>query len=166
MPRPGEQLRRVVGIRDGGAYIPPDTPLETEQHSGGGGGDGGNMEPGASMKDYVDARDDAIESRLNGKLNELPGWKSVWGAALSVVVAILAVMAIASDRFDGGMSVSSVVHALTQKQGEVDREQNAKLDLLDDKLDILLERTAGNESQGSAGAQQARPVREGAREGR
>ena len=73
------------------------------------------MEP--SMKDYVDARDDAVESRLAAKLDKLPSATQLWSmvgvlvaTALTVVGLVFGSLAFGSDRFNGGLSVSPVTY--------------------------------------------------------
>jgi hypothetical protein len=115
-------------------------PTQFQGPSSGAPSDGSDI----SIKDYVDSRDDAVESRLTQKLDKLSTKGTIWAAMATAVGIVFAAWAIAGDRFDAGMSISPVVTQMQNSQAAVDREQNAKLDLLDDKLDILLERTAGN----------------------
>lgn len=107
----------------------------------GGGGDG--IDQSVSIKDYVDARTDAVESRINLKLSGLATKGSVWGAAGTVLGIILAVLAFGSDRFNGGLSVSLVVAEAQKAQAETDKKQDAQLAVMNDKLDILIKQTAG-----------------------
>lgn len=99
------------------------------------------------MRDYVDARDDAIESRLDKKFDKLSTKGTIWAAVATILGILLAAWALAGDRFDAGMSISPAIAQIQNSQAAVDREQNAKLDMLDSKLDILLERTAGANAQ-------------------
>lgn len=112
----------------------------------GGGGGGGNMDPNVMLKDYVDARDDAVESRLSAKLDKLPTESAlrnnIWGAAAAVLGVMLAVLAFGSDRFNGGLSISPALVAVQTEQNKTDATQDAKLAMMDRKLDILLERSA------------------------
>ena len=107
------------------------------------------MEPGVSMKDYVDSRDDAIESRLSSQLGNLPSKRTIWGAVgvivggmFTVLTIVLATMAFGSDRFNGGLSVSPALAQVQGEQRKTDEAQDAKLELMDRKLDLLLERSA------------------------
>ena len=113
-----------------------------------GGGGGGTSDDMTPLKDYVDARDEAVESRLSAKLDKLPSRGEMWGMAAATVGGVfgitlgaLAFMAFAGDRFDAGMSVSPTIAAAQQRQAEVDRKQDAQLAVMDDKLDILINQT-------------------------
>ena len=110
----------------------------------GGGGGGGNMETSVPIKDYIDARDDAVESRLSTSLDKLPTKATIWGAAGTLFGLLLAVAAFAGDRFDGGMGASSLMAEQAQAQRQTDETQDAKLELMDQKLDILIQQTASN----------------------
>jgi hypothetical protein len=109
------------------------------------------MDPQAMIKDYVDARDDAVESRLSAKLDRLPGRGTIWGAVAAIVGSIFTALAITigliafgGDRFDAGMSVSPAIQAAQQNQSEVDRRQDAQLSVMDDKLDLIIQQTANS----------------------
>jgi hypothetical protein len=115
----------------------------------GGGNGGSGMVPSVPMKEYVDSRSDAIESRLSEKLSKLPTTNTVWGATAAIIAGIftavtivLASVSMAGDRFDGGMSVSPIIAEVQQKQVATDKEQDTKLQLMDDKLDLILKQTA------------------------
>ena len=94
------------------------------------------------MKDYVDARDDAMESRVNAKLGALPTKGTVWGAVATAVAIVLAVLAFGGDRFDSGMSAGTIVQAQRAEQQKTDQSQDAKLELMNQKLDILIKQTS------------------------
>lgn len=103
------------------------------------------MDPNSILKDYIDARDDAVESRLSAKLDKLPTASAlrgnIWGAAAAILGVILAVLAFGSDRFNGGMGISPALIAVQSEQRKTDAMQDAKLEMMDKKLDILLERS-------------------------
>lgn len=110
------------------------------------GGDGGGN---ALMKDYVDARDDAIESRLSARLERLPSKGTIWGGVAAIVGGILSALAIGigmiafgGDRFDSGMASSPMIEAVAKKQVGVDQGQDARMDAMDKKLDIIITQTA------------------------
>lgn len=113
---------------------------------GGGGGTSGPMEPSVPIKEYIDARDEAIESRLSERLGGLATASGVrnniWGAAAAVIGIILAMLAFAGDRFDGGVSASGIVSHVKDQQAVKDKAQDAKLNEMDDKLDVLIRQTA------------------------
>jgi len=97
------------------------------------------------IKEYVDARDDAIESRLGAKLDKLPSSDTVrnniWGAALTVLGILLAVLAFGGDRFDAGIGQADS----RQTQLERDSDQDNSMAEINEKLDILI---AGSELKG------------------
>lgn len=112
------------------------------------------MEPQVSMKDYVDARDDAMESRLAAKLDGLPSRRTIWGAVsvilggiFTALTILLGTMAFGSDRFNGGLSVSPVLAEVQERQQKTDQAQDAKLELIDRKLDILIQKSSGNDDR-------------------
>lgn len=109
---------------------------------GGGGGTSGPMDPSVSIKDYVDARDEAIETRLFAKLDTIPTKSTIWGAVGVIIGTMLAVLAFAGDRFDGGISAGGIVSQVKDEQAAKDKAQDAKLELIDQKLDVLIRQTA------------------------
>lgn len=104
------------------------------------------MEPMIPVKEYIDARDDAVESRLDQKLGTLATASqmrnNIWGAAAAIIGIALAALALAGDRFDGGMSVSPIISKVQENQSKIDKNQDAKLELMDQKLDLLIKQTA------------------------
>jgi hypothetical protein len=101
------------------------------------------------MKDYVDARDDAVESRLSAKLDKLPTKGTVWGAVAAIVGSIFTALAITlgvisfgGDRFDAGMGISPAIQAAQQNQTQIDARQDAQMNVMDQKLDIIIRQTA------------------------
>lgn len=113
---------------------------------GGGGGTSGPMEPSVPIKDYIDARDEAIESRLSERLGGLATASGVrnniWGAAAAIIGIILATLAFAGDRFDGGINASGIVSQMKDEQAMKDKAQDAKLNEMNDKLDVLIQQTS------------------------
>lgn len=114
-----------------------------------GGGDGTTVNSDALMKDYVDARDDAVESRLSAKLDKLPTKGTVWGAVAAIVGSIFTALAITlgvisfgGDRFDAGMGISPAIQAAQQNQTQIDARQDAQMNVMDQKLDIIIRQTA------------------------
>lgn len=128
---------------------PTSSGVEVRRASFGGGG-GGPVEPTVSMREYVDKADEAVELRLNAALGKLPTTATLLGALASAVGIILAILAFGADRFDGGVSASSVIDRVRNEQKITDTAQNAKLDMLDSKLDILLERGARGDAKESS----------------
>ena len=125
---------------DGSAFEPINPPAGTSGLSmvgskfGGGNGDG-PMEPVVPVND-------AIESRLSTKLDKLPTKGTIWAAVGTLFGLLLAVAAFAGDRFDGGVSASGLLSEQAEQQAAVDEAQDAKLSLIDQKLDILIRQTA------------------------
>lgn len=113
-----------------------------------GGGGGGPMEPTISIKDYVDARDEAVESRLASKLDKLPSTATLWTAVASIIGGIftalaitIGVLAFGADRFDGGTNVSPQIEAARKTQSIIDANQDAKAAQMNRKLDLIIKQT-------------------------
>ena len=137
---------------DGSVFLPIDhsdvatgSTLVGSKYGGGKGG-GGIMEPQIPIKDYIDARDDAVESRLSAMIDKLPNQTTlivnVWGGVAAILATVLAVLAFGADRFDGGVGASALVRDSQAIQATTDIEQDIKLQLMDDKLDLILKQTA------------------------
>lgn len=100
------------------------------------------MEP--ASKEYVDLKAEVVAAQNNARfaevLAEIKGLRSdiatkpsswqVWGAALTGFGAILAVLAFAGDRFDGGISLAD------QRQEQIQRD--TAQDAIIKRLDALL----------------------------
>ena len=133
------------------AYIEPKKmPVEPDVPEFGGGKGGPPVEPSFDiMKAYVDSRNEAVESRLTQELAKHPTNTAFWGGIVAVIAAVftvlgilLAVIAFGGDRFDGGMSASTMMSANQKAQSETDTKQDTKLRQMDDKLDVILRQTA------------------------
>lgn len=120
----------------------PAPPPEQALKSGGGGGNYIGMEP--ATREYVDLKLEAALSRLEGKfdlLNQrmsdlekrMPSWWSILGAVMIGVATVLAALAFAGDRFDGGISLADQ----RQEQLERDRQQDETLRRLDEIITRL-----------------------------
>lgn len=98
-------------------------------------GDGGNDQPGGTIgvKDYVDAKNEAMEGRLVARLDQLANKSTIWGAVATGTAIILAVLAFAGDRFDAGLNVSEQ----RLQQLERDQKQDAAVRSINEKLDKL-----------------------------
>jgi hypothetical protein len=120
-----------------GASNEPELPLH-------GGGGNGPMEPNISIKDYVDAKDEAIETRLESKLDKLATKGTIWTAVATGIGILAALVAYGGDRFDGGVSVSPTISKMQTEQTIRDADQDAQLKLMDQKLDILIKQTSSN----------------------
>ena len=107
-----------------------------------GGGGNGPMDTSVTIKDYIDSRDDAVESRLSAKLDKIPTKGTVWGAMATAVGILVAIAAFGADRFDGGVGASSLVREQQAVQKKADEAQDAKIELMNQKLDILIKQTA------------------------
>lgn len=132
----------VVDMDSHRAYLEAQrVPLSIPVQGFGSGNGGSGMEPTVPMKDYVDSRDDAVEARIAAKLDKLPTKATVWGAVASGVGTLLALLAFAGDRFDGGVALSPSISKMKDEQQERDRQQDAKLVGIDKKLDVLIEQS-------------------------
>lgn len=137
----------VVDISTGQAYMITKPVLASPSTPKFGGGSGtGGMEPTTNWKDYVDAKDEACESRLTSKFDKLPTAdtmrNNIWGAAIAIIATLLGILAFGGDRFDGGVGAGGLVSQMKVEQQATDKAQDAKLDLMDQKLDILIKQTA------------------------
>jgi hypothetical protein len=119
---------------------------------GGGGGTSGPMNNELGIKDYVDAKNEAVETRLLAKLDKLPTLGALLGVAATVVGVILAAMAFGGDRFDSGMGAGAIVENVRKEQRVIDQRQNAKLSAIDQKLDLLVKRSTLPFAEGTAAA--------------
>ena len=95
---------------------------------GGPGSTSGGMDTVDSKIAAAEARTDTKFAELRGDLQRFATKGSVWGAAGSIVAILLAVLAFAGDRFDAGVSASSVVDGITAAQRARDAEQDKKFD--------------------------------------
>lgn len=105
-----------------------------------GGGGGGPMD--SATKDYVDARDDAVESRLGRQLDKVATKGTIWTAVASGIGILAALLAYGGDRFDGGVSVSPTMAKIQNEQLERDKKQDVQLELIEQKIDILIKQSS------------------------
>jgi len=138
---PVDNSRKAVWERMQDANRAVTTSQEPELPLYGGGGNG-PVEPSITIKDYVDARDEAVETRLNSRFDNLPTKGTIWTAVATAAGILAALMAYGGDRFDGGVSVSPTISKLQVEQAARDKEQDAKLDLMNQKLDVLIKQTS------------------------
>ena len=100
------------------------------------GGGGGN--PPADLVDakiaVSEARTDTKFAELRGDLSRFATKATVWGAMATALGVVLAIAALASDRFDAGMTVKDAVEAATASQRERDATQDKKLDQILSRL--------------------------------
>ena len=134
-----DDIRRigVAGVDTQGWQPSPGDTIST------GGGSGGGSGVTIDVKEYVDAKTEAVRAqngeqtaRLESKLdiihNELLGLPRIWTLIATVasapavgVVIIISVLAFAGDRFDGGVQLSSA-YAETAIDGERLGRENAR----------------------------------------
>jgi hypothetical protein len=133
---------RAMQRQHGRENVEPELPLK-------GGGGGGIYDGVIPVKEYVDARDEAVESRLNSKLDKLPSSKEAWGmvravlgGVLGIVVAALAFIAFAGDRFDAGLAVSPQMDAMNASYAKVNARQDEQINAMDAKLDVIINQTS------------------------
>lgn len=108
--------------------------------SGGGsasGGSGGGTTFEISLRDYVDlqsektkAQNDARFSEILSRLDRLPSLWQLFAVSAGSIATIFAILAFASDRFDGGLAASAILDAAANAQVERDAIQDAKLDTI------------------------------------
>lgn len=136
---------------------PTDSSPQTIWQSGSGSG-GGDGYVTVDIKEYVDARTDAVRAENNARfsqvisrLDNLPTKWTTIGVGASVLLGVIAVLAFAGDRFDGGIAASSIsvqqaveaqrisveAQELAKENAEQVRQLNGKIDTL---IDVLQER--------------------------
>lgn len=83
-------------------------------------------------------------AKLRADLRHLPTTGALIATVASGVVAVigvlLAVMAFGGDRFDGGLAASGIVTRVQEEQRIVDARQDAQLQEMNGKLDVILDR--------------------------
>lgn len=126
---------------EGGVEITGAAPILTPYPAHGGGGGGGPVEPKIPLKDYVDAADNAVESRLMAKLDNIPTKGTFWAGIATLIATVLAILAFGGDRFDGGLGLSSELDRINENQAATDAAQNARFDELVQKLDVIIAQT-------------------------
>ena len=143
-----------IGVGAAGIDLKGDfgAPRTGPEHRGSGGGFGGNGGGTVEvpLKDYVDAQDEKtraqndarfadIMAELRGIRESSVSWRGVWGAAGTTIAAltgiILGTLAIAGDRFDGGLSARSLLTPILERQEYRDAKQDQKLDRILEALE-------------------------------
>lgn len=139
-------MSNVVRIQGGSiSSSASDEDSYTLLKHGGGGGTSGGMDN--ASRDYVDQKLETAMTRVEGKFDLLnqrlaniearsPTWWSILGAVMIGVGSILAALAFAGDRFDGGVGLAS--QQLEQLQR--DQAQSEQLQQLLTRFDQLTER--------------------------
>ena len=105
------------------------------------------------MKDYVDARDDAIESRLIARLSSIETKLDhtlktptfLWGlagAVAAIVTLLLGVFSWGASQYDAGAALSPTIARMQAEQQKRDQSQDAQIKGMDGKLDVLIHQTA------------------------
>ena len=101
------------------------------------GGGGGTLPP----VDVIDAKISASEARTDTKFAELRGdlakfatKGTVWGAVATALGIVLAVAALAGNRFDAGMTTRGAVDGVVVEQHRRDDAQDSKLDQILERL--------------------------------
>lgn len=107
-----------------------------------GGGGNGPMDTQITIKDYIDARDDAVESRIAQQLDKLPTKGTIWGAVATGIGILAALLAYGGDRFDGGVTVSPTIAKMQTEQKTRDDAQDTQMKLVEQKLDLIIKQTA------------------------
>lgn len=102
----------------------PELPL----YGGGGGGTSGGMDLMDAKISASEARTDTKFAELRGDLKNFATKGTVWTAVGTALGIMLAVAALAGNRFDAGMTIRSTVEAVTADQHRRDSAQDAKLD--------------------------------------
>lgn len=135
---------------------------------GGGGGSDGSGGDDDMDRGYIDAKIDAAKAendaavtrleakidaavaRLGAKIDAIKP-PTVWqmaGVAGATLGLAFAILAYASDRFDGGLSAGAIVDSIVREQNARDSRQDQKLDLILDKMERLSQSTADRPTEG------------------
>lgn len=111
---------------------------------------GGGLPP-AYIQAYIDAKLEAVESRLSsnldqkfalieGKLGGLPQKQTLWGAVGTIVVTVFAaiggifgILSWAQDRIDGTTSAMAAVYERQAESVQVNQRQDVEITKLQDK---------------------------------
>lgn len=103
-------------------------------HFGGGGGGGG---VDTETKNYVDAKIETVRAQNDAKFTEViaeiraivPGatWQQNAVILFAAIGFVFAILAFASDRFDGGLSANSLKDQIASEQVTRDAVQDEKL---------------------------------------
>lgn len=101
---------------------------------GGGDGTSDGMETVDAKIAAAEARTDTKFAELRSDLKDFATKSTVWGAMGTAVALILAAIAFGGDRFDAGMGMADV----KQAQVERDARQDASVDAINKKLDVLI----------------------------
>ena len=128
--------------------------------SGGGGSESGQIsfEMVASMitqsEEKLTAQLSVIETRIESKLSGIATTKTIWAAVGSAVAAILGigltVLALAGDRFDGGISFGRSVGDDLLKNRLAIEENQKSVSSLNGKIDKILEVIAVKSTSGQS----------------
>ena len=122
-------------------------PMQPPRGAGGGtgGGGGGSVSGGGSgggdslvtWRDYVDAQDASTRAQNDARFAEVvakldainvPTIWQIAGVAAVTLATAFAILAYASDRFDGGIAASGLIDRMQEVQAERDAAQDIKLD--------------------------------------
>ena len=97
-------------------------------------------------REEVDARIEAVEARLDSKLVRIEAkldnikvpnvWQMV-SVAAGAVVALVSIVAVMADRFDGGLAARSLLDPILASQGVRDAAQDEKLNQILNALEQI-----------------------------
>ncbi len=138
--------RSTFSVVDGD--MPMREPKSAKAHKisyGGGGGTGGGPTMDAETKNYLDAKVDAVKSQndarfsevlmkldgMSAKVDAIPkpvGFWALAGMAATAVVALIGILGVMADRFDGGIAAAGVMDQFAIEQQERDQEQSERID--------------------------------------
>lgn len=125
--------------------------------TGGGGGGGGGKSVDTETKHYVDANMRAVSAenavgftKLEAKIDSIsPGasWQQIAGIAAVSIGTVFAILAYASDRFDGGISAYGMLDSYIEDQRQVDQAQDLRLDRILTTLEAQRDQPQAEEVQ-------------------
>lgn len=143
-----------------------DPPTEKTKIFGGGSGGGGMLPVDSETKNYLDAKMDTVKAQndarftdVNSKLDRLVtlietapkplGFWQLAGMAATSVVALITLLGVFADRFDGGISAFGLLDEFMKTQAERDAGQDARLE----RLLVTIEERSNQPQQGQGQGQ-------------
>jgi len=95
-------------------------------------------------KNYLYAKVDAVKAQNDARFSEVlaelrnmtpgPTWQQQALLLVGAIGVVFAILAYASDRFDGGLAASSITEQIAADQRSRDAAQDVKLDVIIDAI--------------------------------
>lgn len=143
-------VKDTLSRPDNVSYFPQTSPSSSSASTySGGSGSGGGGSVDAETKNYLDAKMDSVRAQNDARFAEVlarldnikvPSLWQLVSIGAGMVLAIITVIGLMADRFDGGLAASSVIVPMTEAQNERDAIQDKKLDTILWKIEALNEK--------------------------